>query len=356
MKSFKVLFCLLFLFGVLNLYAAPRQEAPVSAPATRLFTDSAGRTVKLPQNIRRIVPSGALALMFLQAIAPDMICAIPSAFTAEQGEFIPQSLQKLPIVGQFYGAANLNPEEIAAIGPDIIIDVGEPKDTIAQDMDSISASIAIPTVHITATLESTPEAFRMLGVLLDRQAQGNALADFSQRTLDSAQGIMNRVGNNKKAVLYCLGKGGTNVLAAGSFHAEILDWMTNNQAKVDNPASRGSGNETDLEQISLWNPEIILFGADSVYAQAASDPAWKQLRAIKNGAYYEVPQGPYNWMGSPPSINRYLGMLWLGTILYPEYVQYDLYTEAAEYYKLFYGYTLSQERFNRIMVNSIHGK
>jgi iron complex transport system substrate-binding protein len=223
-------------------------------------------------------------------------------------------------------------------------------------MDSISASIAIPTVHITATLESTPEAFRMLGVLLDRQAQGNALADFSQRTLDSAQGIMNRVGNNKKALLYCLGKGGTNVLAAGSFHAEILDWMTNNQAKVDNPASRGSGNETDLEQISLWNPEIIIFGADSVYAQAASDPAWKQLRAVKNGAYYEVPQGPYNWMGSPPSINRYLGMLWLGTILYPEYVQYDLYTEAAEYYKLFYGYSLSRERFDRMMVNSIHGK
>jgi iron complex transport system substrate-binding protein len=293
--------------------------------------------------------------MFLLAIAPDMICAVSSAYGPGEAEFVPAYFAELPVAGQFYGMANLNPEEIARIGPDVVIDIGEPKDTIARDMDDIAASIGIPTIHITASLRSTPQAFRTLGKLLDKEDQGEALARFCEKTLAAAGGIVNQAGNNKKAVLYCLGKAGLNVLAKGTFHTEVLDWMADNRAVVDNPASRGSGNETNLEQILLWDPELILFGPDSVYGFAAGDPTWKQLRAIRRGAYYEVPLGPYNWMGGPPSINRYLGMLWLGKILYPEYAAYDLYTETAEYYRLFYGYELSREQFNRLTARSLSG-
>jgi iron complex transport system substrate-binding protein len=282
-----------------------------------------------------------------------MLCVISSAYTPEQAEFVPQYIGKLPVVGQFYGSRDLNSETIAGIAPEVIIDIGEPKRSIVDDMDSITAAIAIPAIHITAELRSTPEAFRTLGKLLGREEKGEALAAFCEKTLSYAEGIMARVGNNKKPALYCMGNGGLNVLAAGSFHTEILDWMAENKAVVANPASRGSGNETNLEQILLWDPELILFGPRSVYVTAPSDPTWKQLRAIRTGAYYEVPAGPYNWMGSPPSINRYLGILWLGKVLYPAYAQYDLYTEAAEYYRLFYGHELSRERFRGLTANSI---
>jgi iron complex transport system substrate-binding protein len=309
--------------------------------------------VPVPAKITRIAPSGALAQMFLQAIAPDLLCAVSSAYTPAQGEFMPDYLMNLPVVGQFYGAANLNPEEIARIGPDVVIDVGEVKDTMAQDMDAISASIAIPTIHITATFRSTPQAFRTLGMLLDRAEQGERLAQYCEKALAQVEDVVTKVGNNKKTVLYCMGPGGLNVLAAGTFHTEILDWIAANKAVVDNPAARGSGNESNLEQISLWNPEVIIFGADSVYDSAGTDPTWRRLRAIESKDYYQVPQGPHNWMGGPPSINRYLGMLWLGKILYPQYAHYDLYAETAEYYRLFYGKELSRERFDRLTAKSI---
>jgi iron complex transport system substrate-binding protein len=346
----------LFLFISLNLSAAPRKDAPAAPAAeTRLFTDSAGRQVELPEAITRIVPSGALAQMFLLAIAPDMICAVSSAYGPDEAEFVPAYFAELPVVGQFYGTANLNPEEIARIGADVVIDIGEPKDTIARDMDDIAASIGIPTIHITASLRTTAQAFRTLGKLLGREAKGEALARFCEKTLAAAGGIVSRVGNAKKTVLYCLGPSGLNVLAKGTFHTEVLDWMADNRAAVDNPSSRGSGNEANLEQILLWDPEAILFGPGSVYASAAQDPAWRQLRAVRSGAYYEVPLGPYNWMGTPPSINRYLGMLWLGAILYPEYASYDLYAETAEYYRLFYSYELSREQFGRLTARSLSG-
>jgi iron complex transport system substrate-binding protein len=348
----------LFAVAAFSLNALGKKEAAAPAEAGRetfLFTDSAGRQAELPARITRIVPSGSLAQMFLVASAPDLLCAVSSAYAPDAAQYVPAYLASLPVAGQFYGAANLNLEEIARIGPDVVIDIGEPKDTIARDMDDIQAAIGIPVIHITATLRTTPQAFRTLGELLDRREQGEALARFCERTLAAADAVMGQVGGNKKSILYCMGPSGLNVLAKGTFHTEVLDWMTDNLAAVDNPSGRGSGNEANMEQILLWDPEAILFGAGSVYATAARDGSWRQLRAVRSGACYEVPQGPYNWMGGPPSINRYLGMLWLGKILYPQYAAYDLYAEVAEYYRLFYGRALSREQFDRLTARSLAG-
>ena len=79
-----------------------------------------------------------------------------------------------------------------------------------------------------------------------------------------------------------------------------------------------------MEQLMLWNPDVILFAPDSVYASVGDDPLWQSLTAIQNGSYYEAPMGPYNWMGFPPSVQRYLGMLWMAKLLYPDAADYDL--------------------------------
>ena len=66
-----------------------------------------------------------------------------------------------------------------------------------------------------------------------------------------------------------------------------------------------------------------------------------------------MPFGPYNWMGFPPSVQRYLGMLWLGALLYPENIKYDLYEEVRTYYDLFYHCELTEDQFSALMENSI---
>ena len=337
--------------------AAP-SEAPTTAPtpeapSTIMFTDSAGREVELPANITKISPSGALAQMFILAIAPDLLITTASEYPAEMLQYIPENVSALPIVGQFYGSDDLNFESIAAIGPEVVIDIGEPKKTIVEDMDSITENLAIPAIHITAALDSSPEAFRTLGKILNREEEGEALAQYCEKVLSQTADIMARFGENKKTALYCLGDAGLNVLAATSFHSEILDYVTDNLAVVDKPSSRGSGNETDMEQLLLWNPEILLFAPESIYSTVSSDAAWQQMQAVQSGAYYEVPNGPYNWMGSPPSINRYLGMQWLTKILYPEYAEFDLYETVSEYYSLFYHHDLTQAEYDALTQNSL---
>jgi iron complex transport system substrate-binding protein len=288
-----------------------------------------------------------MAQMYLLAIAPELLCTVTGAFSGAERDYIPDNMIGLPVVGQFYGAANLNLEEIAAIGPELVIDIGEAKNSIVEDMDAISRSTGIPAVHITAELDTSAQAFRMLGDLLGRKSKGEALAAFCERTVNLANAAVNGAAG-KKSVLYCMGAAGTNVVAKGSFHAEVIDRFADNRAVVNNPSSRGTGNESNLEQIMLWNPEYIIFAPGSVFNQAATDPAWRQLRAVRDKKYYEVPVGPYNWMGSPPAINRFLGILYLTKILYPESASFDLYAETKEYYRLFYSYDLSAAQFEKI--------
>jgi iron complex transport system substrate-binding protein len=80
---------------------------------------------------------------------------------------------------------------------------------------------------------------------------------------------------------------------------------------------------------------------------------WSTITAIANGDYYEVPYGPYNWMGFPPSVQRYLGMIWLAQLLYPDVAQYDVYAEGSEYFNLFYHCDITQEQYDRLVANSL---
>ena len=84
----------------------------------------------------------------------------------------------------------------------------------------------------------------------------------------------------KANLLYISGDKGLNVIAKGSYHAEILDQLSNNLAVVDQPSSKGTGNEVDMEQILKWNPDVILFAPGSDVIDARSLPILRQVAAV----------------------------------------------------------------------------
>ena len=84
-----------------------------------------------------------------------------------------------------------------------------------------------------------------------------------------------------------------------------------------------------------------------------SDETWGALTAVKNGAYYQIPGEPYNWMSSPPSVNRLLGVKWLGQLLYPNVYTGDMIAEAKTFYNLFWHYDLTDAEAEALMANSI---
>lgn len=340
---------LLVLSLILSLSACSGKDSLKKQEAeTRIFTDDAGRQVEIPVEIQRIVPSAAMAQMILQALAPDLFVGVASGLKDNAKGIVDERLFSLPDFGSLYAGGDLNVEELAKADPQLIIDIGEKKPSTVEDMDALQSQTLIPSVFLSTSLESMPETYRKLGTLLGKEKEAETLAQFCERVYDRTLSIMEQVGENKVNALYVLGEDGLNVIAASSYHAELMDLLTNNLAVVDHPISKGSGNEVTMEQIALWDPEFVIFAPDSIYDSVEERTPWNQITAIVNGAFVEVPNLPDNWMSMPPSVQRYLGLIWLTAVLYPEYCEYDVKAEVMEYYKLFYGCALTEVQYEEL--------
>ena len=323
-----------------------------SSEKTWEFTDDCGRKVEVPKDLDQVIASGSLAQIFIYALAPDSLMASASKRSEDEEEYIPKKYLKLPEVGSFFGKGDLNYEEIAKMSPQLIIDVGEAKPSIKSDLKNIEEKTGIPAVHIDADFKTVDKAFTRLGELMGMEKQAEKLAAYSKDAYDQADKALKKAGKKKK-VMYCTQEDGLNVLAKDSYHSQIVDMMADNVAVLKNPSSKGTGNEVNIEQMMKWDPEIILFAPGSYYDYAEDDPSWKTLSAIKADKYYEVPHGPYEWMGNPPSSNRVLGLLWITKLLYPKEADFDMKEKTKEYYDLFYHYDLSDKKYEQLLKDSI---
>jgi iron complex transport system substrate-binding protein len=348
-KMIALLLAAILLFALIGCAKTPDAQ---DTAGTRMFTDSVGRTVELPATIDKVAISGPLAQITVFALCPDKLVGIAQKWDQTAEQYLATEYYQLPELGQLYGGkGELNLETLLSSKAQVVIDVGEPKGSIVEDLDALSAQTGIPFVHITATIGTMGDAYRKLGALLNMPDEAETIAAYCDAKYEQITKI---AGSVKKAdLLYITGEKGLNVIAKNSYHAEIIDLLSNNLAVVDNPSSKGTGNEVDMEQLMLWDPDVILFAPDSCYATVGSDPLWSGMKAIRTGRYYEVPMGPYNWMGFPPSVQRILGMLWMAKLLYPDAANYDLMTEVQTYFRLFYHCELSEADYSALVANSI---
>ena len=127
-------------------------------------------------------------------------------------------------------------------------------------------------------------------------------------------------------------------------------------------ASRGSS-EASMEQIYLWDPDVLILSPDANYDEIFDDPMWQTVSAVQTGHVCEVPGEPYPWLGRPPSVQRVLGLKWLGNLLYPELFDDDMIEETQRFYRLFYHYELTREAAKALLtgerssaqLSEIHG-
>ena len=319
---------------------------------TRVFTDSCGREVTVPVDIQKIAVSGPLAQMVVFAIAPDKMVGVANAWDESAKSYFDAKYLELPLLGQLYGGkGELNLETLLAAAPDVVIDVGEPKDSMVEDLDALQEQTGIPFVHVDAYLASMDDTYAMLGELLAMPNEAQGLADYCRYAYDKVKAIADSV--EKVDLLYVTGEEGLNVIARGSYHAEVIDMLCNNLAVVDEPSSKGTGNEVDMEQILNWNPAAVIFAPGSIYSTVADNENWQTIPAIRDGRYYEVPMGPYNWMGFPPSVQRILGMQWMAKVLYPDAADYDMYETTQTYFQLFYHCDLTAEQYAALTAHSL---
>ena len=329
---------------------------PLSGVETTTLRDDADREVELPAEITRVAPSGAVAQMVLMSIAPEALVGLSSSPSTLQMPYFPEEMWYLPTFGQFYGGkATLNQESLLAAEPQLIIDIGDKKTSIAADMDGIQKQTGIPVIYLSGDLEQLPATYRTLGRLLGKEEKGEQLASYIEKTLDMAEENRAKIPEEERMRVYFgTGTSGLACNASGSSQADVIDIVgavNAVQVPESEVTNKGGGTNVNLEQIYKLDPDVFLFDPGGPY-DTAEDSEWSELTGIKAGRYYEIPNLPYSWMASPPSVNRVLGVWWLGNLLYPEIYDYDMIEVAREYYALFWDYDLTDREARELLANS----
>lgn len=327
--------------------SAPQQA---ETPSTRTFTDSLGREVEIPVEITAIAPSGHTAQQVLLTIAPEKMVTLSQDLTDDQLKYFKDDLASLPVTGAAFGAkGDMNKEAVAAAAPQIVIDTGEPKKGLAEDLDALQSQLGIPVVFINTPLDDYSTAYTLLGELLGEEERGKKLADYCNGAYAEVAAVMKDIPDEERVnVAYLMGDTGLNAIAQGSYQGSIIDLCATNVVVLEEVSGSGLGQEISLEQLTLWNPEMIVFGANSIYPTVGDDAAWSGIDAITNKEYYEVPAEPWTWLNNPPTVNQVLGLQWFARICYPEAFEDDLQEVVNEYYKTFYNYDLSDADYQEL--------
>lgn len=280
------------------------------------------------QNSLRVAVTGLTSQIFIYPLAKENLVAV--------AEPMPECFDcSLPVLGPLHGTrGDMNIEELIKVNPDLVIDIGEAKKGLTEELDDLTKTTGIKFVHIDCSFEKTGDMYRELGKLLHKEKEAEKFAEYCDQTYSKMKSFSKTI--DKKKFLYVIGSKGTNVIAKNSYHSDIIDMLTENAAVIETPSGKGTGNTVDMEQIIKWNPDYIVFSPDSIYEKVAQMPEWQTVNAIKNNHYYKVPDIPYNWFGFPPAVNRYIGMYWLCDKLYRNESSFDFAEEYRKYFELFY--------------------
>lgn len=360
MKGAKVVFCLIMLLGACLLASCGTGGTP--AAGTRTITDMGGRKVQVPLSIQKVFCSNPIGTADTYMLDPELLAGWNYKPAGEDTRYIKSKYLALPALGVWMGAgATPNIEEIRKANPDVILCFWTADSTGVQMADEIQKQAGVPVVLVDYDIRSSDKTFDFLGSLLNRTTRGQELSAYCRETLDKISAMAAAVpASGKKTVYIAEGKGGLQTDSVGSMHVQDTFDLLGCTNVVYLPGSAGKGMgmpSVSLEQVIKWQPDVVLVSEYSMsnsrkstlYQEIRKDSAWKNVKAVKDGHVYRIPQSPFAWIGRPPSAARLLGCLWLGKLLYGDKANVDVKAETVKFYRLLYGVNLTDQEVASIL-------
>ncbi len=320
--------------------------APRTAPAASI-NDAAGRTVPVPANVSRVFPAGPPAAILLYTLAPDMLIGWPRANRPEECAYMLPEICARPEVGRITGRGNTaNLETVLALKPDLILDVGSTTATFVSLAERVQEQTGIPYALLDGRFAGIANTYRSLGVLIGKADDAEKLARYTEDTLKTILGRIEPIATSERPkVYYARGPRGLATGLGGSINVETIEMIGRNVAGE----TQGGLANVSIEQVLVWNPQVIVTIDQEFEASVRNDPSWASVRAVRDNRIHLSPKMPFGWVDFPPAVNRLIGLWWLAKILYPERFPEDLRALTQEFYSRFYHVTPSAAQIDHVL-------
>jgi len=251
-----------------------------------------------------------------------------------------------PEIGRLTGRGNTaNLESVLSLKPDLIVDVGSTTQTFASLATRVQEQTGIPYALLDGRFEATAATYRSLGALIRRDA--GPLAAYTEKTISAIKARIEPIAEGERPlVYYARGPRGLETGLGGSINVETIEFLGARNVAAER---RGGLATVSIEQVLVWNPQVIVTIDREFAANVRGDPQWANVEAVRAGRVHLAPVLPFGWVDSPPSVNRLIGLWWLAKLLYPKHFDEDIAALTREFYSLFYHVTPSDAAIARVL-------
>lgn len=318
----------------------------------REIVDMSGRRVTIPDTVGKVVGLSPPATYLLYAIAPDLVGGLNFPLWDNEKNYTVAGYRKLPVIGGMVGQGRtINQEVLLAVAPDFVLHWVFGNSAAGRTFEAQLAQLAIPRVDVRLnSLTDYPAALQFLGDLLQRPERGALLRRYAEAALTEVQAVVAKIPEDKRvAVYYAEGLDGLATERAVSTHAELIPLAGGKNVHAGEALDNFGMEKIAMEQLLLYDPEVILVKEKTFFATIFTDPRWQGVRAVKNGRVHLIPHSPFNWFDRPPSFMRLLGARWLLGRLHPERYRLDMVQETRNFYRLFLGVELSDHEAREVL-------
>ena len=323
------------------------------AAEARPFTNSAGRTVEVPDRIAHVLPAGPPASIILYMLAPDQLVGWIRAPSPAERAFLPPRYAELPEVGRLTGRGNTSSvEDVVRLAPDLVLDIGSTTATYVSLADRVQEQTHIPDVLIDGKLENAAATFRTVGALLGVREHAEELARYAEETLTEVRRRTEQLPSERRLKVYfARGANGLEHRRPRLDQHRGAGFRRRPRRLGENLAAGGIV-VISPEQVLAWQPDAIVTVNRQFFASVWQDPVWRNVKAVRDNRVYLSPDLPFGWIDAPPSANRLIGIRWLAKVLYPALFPADLRAETRRFYALFYHREPTDQQLDELLAGS----
>lgn len=323
--------------------------AAATASQQRRILDPSGRSVVMPARVERIgcMTGAAYEKAFLVGAADKIV--VRAATYPPWMEQTNPAVRQIPVMLDTH---HPNIEELLRLRPDVLFSWDDP--ALTRKLAASGLTVVAPQPR-RANLKSVEDFIDLLkaevmayGEVMGGSAalQARRWAAYVDRMTQLVRARTSRLRDSEKPSVYYVR--GPDALSTHGAN-ENISWF-GQMAGADMLVRRSGMSgiaQVSMEQIVVWNPEVIFVGRQYSPDLILRDPRWQQIRAVRSRRVHVIPDGVFYWDGSSEGI---LLLLYLAKTLHPAlFADLDLRHEITDYYRRFYRYALSPRELDLML-------
>jgi iron complex transport system substrate-binding protein len=328
----RVLMCLAFAMLALS--------ATAIASEIVVVIDQTGRVVHIEQPVGRIACVYGSGTFYLYTLGvQDRLVAAWYVGLKNVSQASAAMLRLEPRLEELLLFGDPNVEEFVARGAQLVLVDGSRHAAFAEQMGELDVSVLQYLVETPAALK---EAIQLTGTAFgsEARARADAFVGDHERVLGTVREDLVELRNEDRARVLFLGTSSLLVASGDMYQTDLIEAAGGLSVSS---TLFGYWNEVSLEQVLLWNPDVIIIPPYGPVqpVDLLDDPDWQAIRAVSEGRVHRMPRliAPMD----TPVPESILGVVWMATLLYPDLLSLDLAGEMKHFYASYYGLVLTED-------------